>query len=253
MFINENFQTIFKDSFPKLISIYEAKGQYTQIPRAMHLHEKALEFIFIIDGYGMHIIDGKKYYTEKGDLLILNAGILHDESAIGTNLCIATCAMNNLKINGFLNNTLLKKNQSPLLKTGDNYFKIKSLFHMMYEASIENNNITEEYINYLLRALVVLIYGIEQDTLDNTNNNKENILAQKIKTYIDEKYMEDLKLNAIAENLYISMYYLSHVFKKKLWTITYAVCDAQAYRRGPNVAYRYEEKYYRYCTDCRLQ
>gem|GEM_PF-6948186 len=123
----------------------------------------------------------------------------------------------------------------------------------MYEASIENNNITEEYINYLLRALVVLIYGIEQDTLDNTNNNKENILAQKIKTYIDEKYMEDLKLNAIAENLYISMYYLSHVFKKKLWTITYAVCDAQAYRRGPNVAYRYEEKYYRYCTDCRLQ
>lgn len=42
------------------------------------------------------------------------------------------------------------------------------------------NNL-DEYI--LLRTLVILVYGIEPEILENNNSNKENILAKKNKNY----------------------------------------------------------------------
>ncbi|MDQ0204167.1 AraC family transcriptional regulator [Pectinatus haikarae] len=215
MFTKGKFNSIFKENtYPDLISVYQATGKYTEMPRAMHSHESTVELILITEGYGIHIIDGKKYYTEKGDLLILNAGVLHDESSAGTNLCIATCALQNLSIRDFETNTLTGKNQNPILKTDKDFSEVKKLFFLMYNAVSMKDYSAEEYSNYLLRALLVLICGIIRKNSDHDYTKDENKLAQKIKKYMDIHYTENLKLNMLAGYIHVNTYYLSHIFKK---------------------------------------
>lgn len=215
MFAKKSFKSIFEgNKYPQLISVYQAAGKYTQMPRAMHLHEDALEMILITEGYGIHIIDGQKYYTEKGDLLLLNAGILHDESAVGTNLEIYTCAVKDIHINGLKANTIIKDKQNPILKTADNFDEIRELFWLMHMAMGKRCEISEEYSNYLLRALLLSIYDILTKISDHDYTKKENQLAQKIKKYMDIHYMENLKLDILAQYIHVNTYYLAHIFKK---------------------------------------
>lgn len=66
---------------PRLTTLYRAETLYTSMPRTMHRHEDVAEFILITEGSGIHIIDGQRYYTQKGDLLLIGQGVVHDESS----------------------------------------------------------------------------------------------------------------------------------------------------------------------------
>lgn len=198
-----------------MLSIYRATGKYTQMPRAMHLHKNTIELVLIENGYGVHIIDGKKYYTEKGDLLIFNAGMLHDESSAGNvNLTIITCAATNLKILGLPPNTLILKNQTPIIKTGKLFFQIKHLFKVIYRAISQNESHSTEFSNYIFYALIIMLYEITQKNVTYLYTKEENQLAKKIKSHIDNNYMHNLKLEELAECIHVNIYYLSHIFKK---------------------------------------
>lgn len=215
MFIQEDFNSIFSEKiYPELISIYSAEGQYTAMPRAMHSHTDKIEFILITGGYGLHVLDNQDYYTEKGDLIILNAGVLHDESSRGTNLSVLTCAVKNLRMAGCKTNTLLKHNESPIIKTGDDFIHIKELFLLIHRSVYEKHQYFEEYSNYLLRALLILIFDLAHKNAQKIYAKNENKVDRDIKHYIDKNYTQNLNLNNMAEKIHVSPYYLSHIFKK---------------------------------------
>lgn len=215
VFIKNKFSSSFiQDSLPKLISVYQATGKYTEMPRVMHKHDDSLELILITEGYGIHIIKGQKYYTEKGDLLILNSGVIHDESSTANlNLSICTCALTNLRLSGLPPNHLISADQIPVLKTGSHFPQLQQLLQLMYVYITENKYLPEEFTNYVLRAFIILINGLIQTTL-NTTPPAENQMAKEIKTYIDDYCMHDLTLNSLSANLHISTYYIVHIFKK---------------------------------------
>ncbi|WP_083865530.1 helix-turn-helix domain-containing protein [Neobacillus bataviensis] len=45
---------------------------------------------------------------------------------------------------------------------------------------------------------------------------ESNTTAHRIKEFIDKNYKKNIKLEDIAEALYINKYYLSHVFKEQM-------------------------------------
>jgi AraC-like DNA-binding protein len=214
-FIKNEFSSSFiQNSLPKLISVYQAAGKYTEMPRVMHKHDDILELILISDGYGVHIIKGKKYYTEKGDLLIFNSGTIHDESPVtNLNLSIYTCALTDLQLPGLPANHLISSTQTPVLKTGSHFAQVQQLLQLMYDYITQKNYHAEEFTNYLLRAFLILINGLIQNIIA-TDIPEENQLAQQIKTYIDTYCMDDLTLNTLSADLHISTYYIVHIFKK---------------------------------------
>ncbi|MCH4166908.1 MAG: AraC family transcriptional regulator [Megasphaera sp.] len=214
-FIRNAFSSSFDSaSFPRLISIYQAKGKITEMPRAMHKHAAALEIILITDGYGIHIIDGKKYYTEQGDLLIINSETVHDEASDkNINLSIYSCALTELHLPGLPANHLIRHGQPPIIKTGASFTYLSSLMELMYEYASHNEYRTEEVTNYVLRAFVVVLYGLVQHSLVSTGTKEENELARNIKNYVDNHYMEELKLAVLADQFHVSTYYLSHIYK----------------------------------------
>ena len=71
-FISTKYRPVFTgEAMPRLTTLYRAETLYTSMPRTMHRHEDVAEFILITEGSGIHIIDGQRYYTQKGDLLLI--------------------------------------------------------------------------------------------------------------------------------------------------------------------------------------
>lgn len=50
-----------------------------RIPRVMHAHEDSVELILICSGSSEYLIHDKKVIIKPGDLLVYNAGVVHDE------------------------------------------------------------------------------------------------------------------------------------------------------------------------------
>lgn len=99
-FISTKYRPVFTgEAMPRLTTLYRAETLYTSMPRTMHRHEDVAEFILITEGSGIHIIDGQRYYTQKGDLLLIGQGVVHDESSpANRNLSIYSGAIRNLRL-----------------------------------------------------------------------------------------------------------------------------------------------------------
>ena len=213
-FVKGNSPSIFQNNPPQLISIYKADGTYTEMPRAMHKHDNAMEIILVRNGNGVHIIDGKSYSTRQGDLLIVNSGVVHDESAASSvNLSIYSCAITNLQVPGLPPNHLLAPDFCPILQTGEYYHRLSSLLEMIFHTATEENAYSSETAHNLLRAFLLMILAMQQTTLQELEG-KENNLVLSVRDYIDEHYMEALTLKGLAAEFHVNTYYLAHIFSK---------------------------------------
>ena len=64
---------------PRLFSVSRTDAEASAHPRVMHAHEDAVELILICSGSSEYLIHDKKTVIEAGDLLVYNAGVVHDE------------------------------------------------------------------------------------------------------------------------------------------------------------------------------
>ncbi|WP_296829687.1 AraC family transcriptional regulator [uncultured Megasphaera sp.] len=200
---------------PMLVTIYEAPGYITQLPRTMHRHEDILEIILVHQGQGIYSVDGKKYTIEKGDILIIDSGTVHDESALSqSDLSIGSCGVTELHIPGLAKNHLLKPHQSPLLKTGDMFLPLSQMMKSMYAYTTGSSCVSAEAANYLLQAFIVTVYQLLQQRQEGEENKEDNELARQIKAYVDEHYMESITLAKLAAQFHVSPSYVTRVYKK---------------------------------------
>ena len=81
-FVEKEVKTIFRDSgenHPKLLYVSEIRPDASTHPRVMHAHEDFVELILICSGSSEYLIHDKKVVIQAGDLLVYNAGVVHDE------------------------------------------------------------------------------------------------------------------------------------------------------------------------------
>lgn len=213
-FVKKDLHRRFNGLVPRLLYICNVDDTYTKLPRTMHMHDDVLEIIFVKEGNGNHMIDGRQYKSKKGDLLIYNNGVLHDEYGDSdTNISVYCCGITDVELAGLPRNHLVFKEQSYVLHSGKHATDIESLLEMMYSQVSEGKKGAEEVCSYLIRALILLILQIPQESVV-LSNSEESVLINEIKSYIDEHYQEDININFLSEQFHLSSYYLIHVFKK---------------------------------------
>ncbi len=198
---------------PKLMFLCKAEGEEAAIPRVMHKHDERFEIMFIMRGTGIYNIDGRSYQVKEGDLLIFNAGILHDEHPEASpELLVFSCGVEQLKFEGLLLNHLTQRSQVAVMPAGDYSDEIRQLFYQMW-AHISNKNIySGEVANSLLSVLLLICRSIwVQNRLD--CDSKIAALGQRIKDFIDDNYKEEISFNVITSSLNMNRFYLAHVFK----------------------------------------
>ena len=215
-FVKNNYNPIFRNNnSPKLLHVCKAEKNDNMFPRIMHMHDDMVEIVFIREGLGTHIIGNKKYETKKGDILIYNKGVLHDERSTPKSECSTyVCGFSDLKIKKLAENHLISNDIEPVINSGDYFNIIENIFEIMYSEILSNRKGVEETCNHLLLSLITIILRLV-DLSKNDVKEEEYELGESIKKYIDNNFLNNLSIKSLSEDLGISQYYLIHSFKKK--------------------------------------
>ncbi|PAF28928.1 AraC family transcriptional regulator [Paenibacillus sp. 7516] len=179
-----------------------------------HMHEDISEIVYVSDGEGIIKINEHPYAVQKGDLLIYNQGIIHEQCTSPVcPLSLYYCGIANIYSDGSRREHIISENASPYIKTGAYAGRINELLDFMYEESSNQQAGYEKICEGLLGALLALVQRLVQPNVSRKQDSDH--LAVRIKEYLDENYLQHLKLQDIAAHFHMNPYYLSHVFKHK--------------------------------------
>ena len=196
------------ESEPQLLGVYH----WNEGLRSMHKHDDRLELNFILSGNGTNVVDGELCNVQAGDVLIHNGGVLHDESLMIYSDFKAWCiALTNLKLPGLKTNELLPKNFHPRIPCQSVANQLAQLYPLIHFYAEQSNGY--QIANSLARAVVLIVHKIISSTALELTKEK-NYIVERIKTYIEEHYAENLTLAELNALINSNEYYLSHVFKK---------------------------------------
>ncbi len=199
------------------------KGTRTQDEPNYHSHDY-LEVCFVLSGTGKYRIDDVIYDVQEGDLLIFNPGVWHqallgEEGEQGTTEFFIGCNDFQLK-NEAPNYMVLPGGSNILHTTGDlrqRLFRICSSMEVERTASKVGRYFMLK--TYMMQILLLMIreqceppehasgYAFE-------SVNKKYVVEQ-IVNYFEDHYSEKISLDRIAENMYLSTFYISKIFKSE--------------------------------------
>lgn len=199
-----------------------------------HLHKNDTEIVYIADGQATYTINMQSFHVQKGQLLIIEKGVLHSISSDKNNPVDAwTCLISDYKLKNLCeSNKLLNFNTYAILDTGihDNF--IKNLMEEINILCLKESSSTNFTCNLLSASLVSIILDLLPDQDVHTENNTKGF-ANDILMYISEHYTEKLTLKKISEVFHMSTGHISHSFTNEfgISPINYAIdlrmCEAK--------------------------
>ncbi|MBY9079145.1 helix-turn-helix transcriptional regulator [Paenibacillus sp. HN-1] len=180
-----------------------------------HKHDDLHEILYIREGSGYFTIGDRTYAVRKGDIVVYNRGVLHEERSLpdfpfGT-YC---CGFSNIEIEGLPLDRILPDDASPVINGGKYATEMEALMSVLFEES----SMEEEGYQTICRGLLVSILTLIQRIAENGRLQEEragDALALSIKEYLDRNFANSISLQMIAEHFHVDRYYLSHVFKKQ--------------------------------------
>lgn len=217
-FVKRDVRPVFTgENQPRLLYVSEIRPDASAHPRVMHAHADAVELILICSGSSEYLIHDKKVVIKAGDLLVYNAGVVHDEVS-GPDMEVGSycVGVGGLHMPGLRENALISDEKGYVFPTGRYFEDMKELFVMMFRNLAAGEPHAELFCTSLLHALLVSVLTVTEGVGETRENpaDEPHILGSRIKDYIDRHYMEPITLQSMGETLRISPYYLSHVFKQ---------------------------------------
>ena len=187
-----------------------------------HYHN-LYEIYYLYSGEKYYYIKDKCYHIKKGDLVFVNKYDIHYTAAAekqGSTRMLVDFKEDFIKeLLPFCDINLLdffKNNFNVVELPTENQAMIE---HLLTRMLLEYEQKSEGYITFLKAALIQILIIINRCSLKK-NIDKIGYINQTHKTisditgYISNHFSEDITLQAIGEQFYISTYYFSRTFKK---------------------------------------
>lgn len=202
-------------------------AKFSGVP--VHQHD-FYEIYFFISGNVEYSVEGKIFEMKKGDLLLINPLELHQPR-------ISETQNDYERIVLWVNKDFLfslSSNDSSLSRCFDSTnpdhtnllrlsFSSQELIHTLLTELIREQN-NKRYANDLACKAILLRILVELNRLSlgyGENHEKEGSFSPLILSvldYINQHYCEKLSLSAIADEFFVSKYYLSHAFNSVVGT-----------------------------------
>lgn len=214
-FVKKEFTPVFTgENQPKLLYVSRISPAASTHPRIMHAHEDFVELLLTCSGESDYLIHDRKEHITPGDLIIYNAGVVHDEvSGPGKEIGSYCVAIAGIRLPGLKPNMLIPADARPVFETGAMFEDMRALCKMMFEQLSSGAEEAEAVCHYLMLALLRKVLALTSN-IHEQPVPEPDILGRRIKEYIDRHYTEPITLQDIGEALHMSPYYLSHVFKQ---------------------------------------
>ncbi len=189
--------------------------------RAIHSHAEVAEVALVYDGYGIHNIGHREYHSEPGDILLYNAGVIHqDLGSSGHSSRHYLCGISSLQLEGQLPGIILSDPDCFLLKSGPYFDYLLKGFSMLERGLQERSAYITAMTQGVLQTLLAIIFelGSEKRPAASGSGSQEFPIEDRIRRYIDGNYARDFSMKELADELHVSHYYASHVFSKAFGT-----------------------------------
>lgn len=159
-FLKGEYDSVFESGYtPRLISVSKIDFRHSVHTRMLHAHDDLLELLFVRSGSGVYVVDGEQYAIREGDLIVCNAGILHDEvTEKSENLNTYCITVTNVKLEDLPENFLCDRNTNPCIPCGEYKEQMEQLYAGVYEMVVSDKPGVEEVCDYLSRAILRLAY-----------------------------------------------------------------------------------------------
>ncbi|MDE6673333.1 MAG: AraC family transcriptional regulator [Acetatifactor sp.] len=203
--------------------LFTWKGTRTAAEESYHCHDIS-ELAFVLSGTGKYRIEGQIYEVSEGDLLIFRPGVHHQALYVpeaevpATEFFVGFC---DVQLPDREPNDVPLPGGGYILHTGgelrQKIFRICS--SMEVESAVCWQGRYHMLKAYLMQLLLLILK--EQASLPRTpkgysfeSMNKKYIVEQ-IVSYFEDHYSEKISLDTIAENMYLSPFYISKIFKSE--------------------------------------
>lgn len=187
-----------------------------------HAHE-FIELSIITKGRGTYYIDGKEYPVTTGDLIIFNPGTYHkslltcpEDTAVEYYIGFSNIHLRDQKPDTFpLPGGRIVSSMREIVR--QDVFKICDAMRKEYQTYHRGRYFILKA--YLIQLLVILLRE-QQETIEEYKGyvfnsiNKKYIVTQ-MKRFFTEHYHEKISLDQVAQNMYLSTFYISKIFKSE--------------------------------------
>jgi AraC-like DNA-binding protein len=187
-----------------------------------HFHQY-YEMCIFLDEQAGHLINGAWHDMRCCDIVAIRPSLLHrtsyPEGAPNKRLIIQFAFPNMPSpLDSYMKKILsIFTKEVPIYRFEGKYKNIiLEKLNDIYYLSKTPNEMTDLSIHNKFVEFLSLIYLYRSQNVYQQNVDFDNITNKvySITTYIHNNYTEDLSLNSIADQFYVSNYYLSHQFKK---------------------------------------
>lgn len=203
--------------------LYTWKGTRYEDEVQYHNHDH-LEIAFVLSGKGKYHIEGEKYDIKEGDLLVFNPGVKHQalfvkEAEISTTEFFV--GFYDIQFAGYPKNYFPLPNGGYVIHTSgelrQKIFRICS--SMEAEKTICREGRYFMMKSYLMQLLVLMI---REQSIPTTvsggfafESTNKKYVVERLLNYFEDHYSEKISLDQIAENMYLSPFYISKIFKSE--------------------------------------
>lgn len=181
----------------------------------MHRHEDIAEILLILRGSGLYTVDLHRFEVAAGDVILCSSGTLHDEFPKAgepyRTLCIG---IGGLALPGLAPGRLIDGRFSPVFHRPEQFGDLAQLFRLMDRYAAERESGYQSLCQHLMLASLELAERMVRGRKDAFETREDSIFWQ-IAKYIDSHYAEDVSIEHLVREFYVSPYHLSHMFREK--------------------------------------
>ena len=189
----------------------------------VHSHPDVSEIIFVMSGEGSVRIEDCNYPLRAGCMAIYNPGVAHQESwrASRRGPEMFHMRLGDFQVGTLKPNCILPPGHAPVIETGTYAPLLKQIFRTMFDECSRRDAGYDQLCNNLLSSTLIVILrllskGSYSQADQNAGEAPIDSVALKARAYIDCNYMRKMTVRDIADELHISYYHLSHVFKQEM-------------------------------------
>lgn len=212
-----NWETLHTVRQPRMVYLTNSEFDQSGKARAIHSHADITEVGIIYHGHGIHVLDGEKFYSEPGDLLLYNTDVLHQDFAQGEEpMRVFLCGISDLHIQGLPPGHIVRGPEDYLLKSGVYLEFLMEGFERIEAGLRDQTPHIAVFAQGFLQSLIAVINSLtDSNERDFRGPQTERLsLPEQMRRYIDQNYSGKFSLEELADRFHINRYYASHVFSK---------------------------------------
>lgn len=216
----KNADILIEDLNPTFLFTW--KGRRVQDEKSYHSHDY-LEIAFMMSGTGKYRIDGVVYDVGEGDLIIFNPGMKHQGLVSDTVNAMTEFFVGaaDIRFKNMPANVLPLPEEGPIIHTTGELRQ--KLFKICASMEAENTVCWQgRYFMmkaYLMQMILLIVKQQMQPVEVKTGCAFESVnkkyVVEQIVNYFEDHYAEKISLDQIAENMYLSPFYISRIFKSE--------------------------------------